>query len=160
MIRKYIPFIGTIALLTILLSSCDNSVIYREKKEIKSPYWTYADSVRFDFDIKDTSKLYSLELDVIHSDTFPSENCYVRILSKYPNDTLKSDVLSLEFADQNGLWMGKAHGDDYLVPIALQPVAKFKIPGKYSMTFLQNNRIDSLPGIRSMEMYIHILSKK
>lgn len=159
MIRLFRQLSYILPILILFLSSCDNSEVYRKKKEISKSWWLYNDSIPFEFEIKDTSKIYSLELDVIHSDTFPYENSYVKILSLYPNDTLKQDILSLEFADNNGMWLGKKSGDNYFVPIALQPRAKFKLPGKYSMTFLQNNRIDSLPGIQSMELIIHILAK-
>lgn len=140
-----------------LLCSCKQDTIYRQKLDINSNYWRYNDSLKFSFEIADTSLKYSIELDVMHRDSFPFENCYVQIKSTYPDKKVKSDMLSLEFADETGKWLGKSKGENLLVPIALQPIAKFKDPGHYEMTFFQNTRVDSLPGILSLEMIIQKL---
>ncbi|MBP7541584.1 MAG: hypothetical protein KA802_16810, partial [Saprospiraceae bacterium] len=77
--------------------------------------------------------------------------------SIYPDQTSKNDVLSLEFADDSGTWMGEKDGNYLKAPIAIQPIAKFKKAGKYTMVFYQNSRVDSLKGINSLEL---ILNKK
>ena len=137
-----------------VICGCNQDTIYRQKIEIPGPFWLYGDSVRFTFDIPDTSLHYAIELDVVHRDSFPFENCYVKINSIYPDKKVKSDVLSLEFADGEGNWLGKPQSGDLWVPIALQPVAKFKTAGHYEMVFYQHTRVDSLPGIKSLEMVI------
>ena len=93
-------------------------------------------------------------LNVTHDNDLPYENFYVKINSIYPDKTRKTDILSLEFADESGTWMGKKSGDNFLAPIALQPIAKFKKIGIYKMIFYQNSRIDSLKGIQSLELEI------
>ncbi|HMY85500.1 MAG TPA: gliding motility lipoprotein GldH [Saprospiraceae bacterium] len=150
--NKYL--VGLLYLLpVILLTSCSGN-IYNEERKIAEGIWEYNDSLRFDFEIPDTAQLYTMELDVKHRDEFPYENCYVRIKSLYPDKTLKDDRLSLEFADETGMWMGEKSGGSWLAPIAIQPVAKFRQPGKYSMIFFQDTRQDSLPGIESLRLKI------
>ncbi len=152
--------VGLLYLLpVILLTSCSGN-IYNEERKIAGDVWEYSDSLRFDFEIPDTAQLYTMELDVKHTDGFPYENCYVRIKSVYPDKTVKDDVLSLEFADETGMWMGEKSGNAWLAPIAIQPIAKFRQSGKYSMTFFQDTRQDSLPGIESLRLKISKFKKK
>jgi len=137
-----------------IFSSCDRTTIYQQEEQITGDIWKYSDSLSFSFEIPDTAQLYSMQLDVRHNDDFPYENCYVRIRSIYPDRTVKNDVLSLEFADQSGAWMGEKSGKYLLAPIALQPVARFRQAGRYTMVFFQDTRRDSLPGLHSMELRI------
>ena len=113
-----------------LLCSCKQDTIYRQKLDINSNYWRYNDSLKFSFEIADTSLKYSIELDVMHRDSFPFENCYVQIKSTYPDKKVKSDMLSLEFADETGKWLGKSKGENLLVPIAFQTTVDRDLIGK------------------------------
>lgn len=140
--------------LVLIFSSCNNINIYTEKREVRDGIWKYADSLSYSFEIKDTAQLYTMQLNVEHDDKLPYENCYVKINSVYPDKTRKSDILSLEFADETGTWMGKREGSHYVAPIALQPIAKFNKAGNYQMVFYQNSRVDSLSGIHSLELVI------
>jgi len=140
------------------VSSCTGN-IYNHEEKIPNDIWRYADSLNFEFEIPDTAQLYMMELDVRHTDAFPWENCYVKIRSTYPDKTVKTDILSLEFADPSGNWMGEKKGDYIVAPIALQPIAKFKEKGKYQMTFFQDTRRDSIPGIHSLKLKISKLKK-
>lgn len=147
----------SILVIVLVLSACKNDVIFTSTHVMPNSKWTYADSLVFDFEIKDTSKVYALDLNVTHQDTFPYENLYIKVHSKYPNGIQKSDILSLEFADGSGQWMGKSSGSGYLAPIAFQPKAIFKIPGLYHMAIYQNSRKDTVGGIEKIELVIHQL---
>jgi len=138
----------------VFFSSCNRGNIYSHEEEIKGGTWSYKDSLTYQFEIDDTAQLYSMQLNVLHDNNFPYENLYVKIRSVYPDKSIKNDVLSLEFADETGGWMGEKEGKKFLAPIALQPIAKFSQKGKYSMTFYQNSRIDSVPGIHSLELSV------
>lgn len=148
---RYAPFLF---FLIFTLVSCSNTNIYNQKEEISGEIWEYSDSLTYSFEIKDTAQLYTMQLNVEHDDKLPFENCYVKINSIYPDNSRKSDILSLEFADESGTWMGKQDGSNYIAPIALQPIAKFNQTGKYTMVFYQNSRVDSLNGIHSLELRV------
>ena len=156
MFRMKMIYLFSMAVIMTLVS-CNGGNIYTEKIEIKDDVWTYSDSLKYSFEIKDTAQLYTMQLNVRHNEEFPFENCYVKIHSIYPDQTSKNDVLSLEFADDSGTWMGEKDGNYLKAPIAIQPIAKFKKAGKYTMVFYQNSRVDSLKGINSLEL---ILNKK
>lgn len=150
----------TAGLFAMVLSSCGNPVIYSHEHTFAGDLWAYEDSVSYEFEVKDTASLYEINLNVIHSDAFSFENLYVQINSTYPDNTTKQDVLSLEFADESGIWMGKDEGDYLKAPIALQPRAHFNKTGKYRMVFHQFSRRDSLPGMHAMELELVKLRKK
>jgi len=152
-VLRLMGLIGVIA-----FSSCTGN-IYSHEEQLAEDTWGYNDSLTYTFSIPDTAQLYTMELDVKHTDAFPFENCYVKIKSRYPDKTTKVDVLSLEFADPSGSWMGEKSGDYLLAPIAIQPVAKFKEKGTYSMTFFQNTRRVILPDIHSLKLKINKLKK-
>lgn len=142
------------ALVMVFFSSCNRGNIYTHEEEINGYIWTYRDSLSYEFEIKDTAQLYSMQLNVLHDNDLPYENLYVKIRSVYPDKLVKNDVLSLEFADESGTWMGEKEGEKYLAPIALQPIAKFSQTGLYKMVFYQNSRRDSVPGIHSLELSV------
>jgi len=142
------------SLLMVFFSSCNRDNIYSHEETIPGDMWSYNDSLTYEFEVEDTALLYSMQLDVTHNDNFPYENLYVQIRSVYPDKSVKNDVLSLEFADESGGWMGSRNGNNYIAPIALQPVAKFRQSGKYRMTFFQNSRIDSIAGIHSLKLNV------
>jgi gliding motility-associated lipoprotein GldH len=151
-VLRLMGLIGVIA-----FSSCTGN-IYSHEEQLAEDTWGYNDSLTYTFSIPDTAQLYTMELDVKHTDAFPFENCYVKIKSRYPDKTTKVDVLSMNLPTFRQL-DGEKSGDYLLAPIAIQPVAKFKEKGTYSMTFFQNTRRDSLPGIHSLKLKINKLKK-
>ncbi len=139
-----------IAALSFLISACGPHYIVKDYKEIKDGKWFYKDSLAFEFTINDTNKVYNLYLDVVHADTFNSQNAYVKLHTLFPKGQRMDQQLSLELADKAGVWNGECSGKTCTALIALQQGTFFNQLGKYKLTIEQFMRIDPLKGINKI----------
>lgn len=138
----------------IFLGACTKEYMFKEYKDIDPTGWAYEKPVSFEFEIKDTSKVYELILDVAHADTFAFENAYVKISTEFPNGTKTEQQLSLELAAKNGIWNGKCSSGECQVLINLQQSVVFAQLGKYKVIFEQYGRNPVLKGISKLGLLI------
>ena len=137
-----------------LLAACNSDLIFDETLDIPNASWSYDNPLPFEFEVADTTKTYQVMLEVEHSGDFGFQNCYVQITTKFPNGEAKKQPVSLELAAQSGIWNGKCSGNTCTVEIPLQTKAKFKQPGKHSITVEQFMRVNPLLGIEAIGLKI------
>ncbi|MCC6726594.1 MAG: gliding motility lipoprotein GldH [Saprospiraceae bacterium] len=147
-------YLPSLALTCILLSACNSGVIFDENKAIPNATWSYDAPLAFDFEVQDTTKAYLVLLEVKHAGDFGYQNCYVQITTRFPSGEEKKQTVSLELAAQSGIWNGECSGNSCTIEIPLQAKAKFKQPGKHSITVEQFMRVNPLPGIKSIGLTI------
>lgn len=140
--------------LALLLFACGENFHYEKTYTPAEEVWSYEDLLVFDFSIPDTTGRYTFYLDLVHSVDYPFQNLYTRIVTRYPDQEPRTDVLSLELSNELGLWQGKCRGAYCRVRIPLQTRAIFETPGDYQLSFAQHTRQDSLPGLRSIALRI------
>lgn len=140
------------------LTACQNNFIYDETVSPKDNIWVHDQALEFNFTVQDTSLRYEFLLDVKHHLDYPFQNLYTRITTIFPDETEQQDVVSLELADQLGLWEGKCRKSICALTIALQERARFDTPGNYQLRFEQYSRQDSLPGL--VELRLRIAKKQ
>ncbi|MBK8562024.1 MAG: gliding motility lipoprotein GldH [Saprospiraceae bacterium] len=149
-LARSLPF----PLLCLLLTACNNDLIFDESKDIPNATWSYDAPVGFDFEVQDTTKAYQVLLEVAHAGDFGYQNCYVQITTRFPNGEEKKQTVSLELAAQSGIWNGECSGNECTIEILLQAKAKFKAPGKHSIIVEQFMRVNPLPGIEAIGLII------
>ena len=138
-----------------LLAGCNGEkVLFTELAGIGGDGWAYSDSIRFSFDVSDTSQVYRLQLEVAHDPEYAWENVYVRILTAFPDDSVKTDILSLELSDGAGAWQGQCSGSTCRLGIPLQARVRFPMPGTYGLTFVQHMRQEVVPGIDGFRLSV------
>ena len=138
--------------LVLLLTACVPKYALNKTYEISNGEWTYADSLRFEFEIADTVTLYNLLLDVKHSTEFGFQNLYTNIHTQFPNGTRLSKPLSLELADRAGIWQGDCNAKTCTIEIPIQEGAYFNQPGKYVITMEQFMRDSLVKGVQSVTL--------
>ncbi len=141
----------------LLLASCSDDVIYEKTLDIPGESWVYGDTLKFDFDIADTTKTYSLLLDVTHAGDYGFQNLYVQFHTIFPSGKKETKLVSLELAAQTGIWNGECSGNECNVEIPLQSKAVFKETGKHTLAIEQYMRKSPLPGLKSMSLKIKAL---
>ncbi len=134
--------------------ACNSDLIFDETLEIPNASWSYDNPVSFEFEVTDTTKAYQVMLEVEHTGDFGYQNCYVQITTKFPNGEAKKQPVSLELAAQSGIWNGQCSGNTCTLEIPLQGKAKFKAPGKHSITIEQFMRVNPLSGVESIGLKI------
>lgn len=142
------------AICCLLLTACNQDVIFEETIDIPNAAWSYDDKLPFEFEVSDTTKAYQVLLDIGHAGDFGFQNCYVQITTRFPGGEEKKQAVSLELAEQSGIWNGKCRGNTCHLEIPLQGKAKFKQQGKHSIMVEQFMRVNPLPGINSISLKI------
>lgn len=142
------------------LASCEQNIFFEEKKEISGGVWTYGDTLDFKFAVNDTAELYNLYVDFEHADTFPNQNIYLKLYTRFPDGKRLSRVRSFDLYNAQGESNGECSGGKCRVRSLLQDKAYFNRPGEYTLTLEQFMRRNSLPGVRGVGLTIEKTGKK
>ncbi|MGZ3900505.1 MAG: gliding motility lipoprotein GldH family protein, partial [Bacteroidia bacterium] len=73
------------ALLGVMMTSCNKNVVYSKYQTFKDNEWYVKDKAVFDVDITDTQTLNNINLMVRHADSYPYNNLFVFVTTKYPD---------------------------------------------------------------------------
>lgn len=129
-------------------------MVYERSTAFAPEGWSYADSVRFEYNIVDTTRAYELVLDVHHSADFPYQNFYVLLHTGLPSGKRVSEQLSLQLAGDFGAWLGDCSGNDCTLSIPLLGNARFGDPGTYTLTVEQHSRDEPLQGVNGLGLRV------
>ena len=149
----YILLLGAI-----FLVSCGKKYVFDETKNVNGDFWQYKDSLIYAVDIADTAARYDIIATVTHDDAYANENLYVQIGTKFPDGKVQQDLISLELADKTGQWYGDG-SSTIALNIPLQQRAHLNQKGKYTFSFKQYTRTDSLPNIKSIALKLAVAEK-
>jgi len=138
----------------IFFLGCENQLIYKRSYPIPEEGWTYQDSLVFDFSIPDTLHLYDLELKVRHRTTFPFQNLYTRLRTRFPGGQVHSQLLSVELMDKVGFWQGNCSGQICTFARPIQKNVFFQQAGEYRIILDQHSRRERLEGVKSIELAV------
>ena len=152
--------VSAFAVFAALFFACRNDMLLDDKKTVVGKSWAYPDSLRFDFDLADTSHFYNLFVDVEHADDYPFENLYVKIHTILPSGKRLSKTRSLQLAAPSGEWLGSGSGEKITARLVLQEHALFREPGHYALVFEQWMRQDSLTGISAIGLAVQRTNEK
>lgn len=134
--------------------SCEQNIFFSEKKEIPGGVWTYRDTLDFRFTVTDTAQLYDMYVDFEHADTFPNQNIYLKLYTRFPDGKRLSRARSFDLFDAQGESDGECSGGRCRVHSLLQNNAYFNRPGEYVITLEQFMRRDSLAGVTGVSLVI------
>lgn len=136
-----------------LLVSCNSKTVYEETKKIDER-WTYKDTLNFEASITDTSKVYNLYLIAAHSKDYYYQNLYMKIHTKFPDGKRIQQELGMDFAANDGEWLGDCGFSSCENEALLQENFYFNQIGNYVFTIEQFMRQDSLQGLSSIGIKI------
>jgi len=100
---------------------CDKSRTFERNQPFARHEWHKDQSLHFDLNIKDTTSLYDLYVNVRHSARFGSVNLWVDLQTTYPSGDSGSTQLNLELGSNAAeRWFGDCVADicDVSVPVA------------------------------------------
>lgn len=142
-------FIGLLA----IFAGCE-SYYYDAEQPLAAGQWSYQDSIVFEFDIQDKTKLYDVFLDVKHTDEYRFANLYVMLHVYFPDGRSRKEQVSLELADPSGKWLGKCSGKQCTRELPFMPNALFEMEGKHRIVLEQYNRQSAMEGVEGFRMRI------
>jgi gliding motility-associated lipoprotein GldH len=140
--------------LTLLLQACGPDDVINQSADIKNLQWFYADSLQFEANIADTTQLYDIRLKVTHQPDFSWQNLYVRVNTIFPNGQRIQQPLSVNLADQGGVWFGQCNRKTCSLDMPIQENAYFQQTGTYTFVIEQFMRENPVKGIHRIGLQI------
>lgn len=156
---NYKKILFGICLTSLFLISCGKNFIYEKSFPIQNGDWIYTDTLDFNFEIQDTTKIYNLYLDIEHSTDYNFQNLYINIYTQFPSDERIKEMLSIELAAKGGIWFGDCDSEKCYLEVPIQQNAFFDQMGNYIVTVEQYMRKNPLSGIHEISFKIEDTGK-
>jgi len=152
--KKYLIIIASLAIMILLLLSCDPNRVYEKNIAINDGIWNKDSIVKFDMDIVDTLQPYNFYINIRNSTDYRFSNLYLFIDTFFPDKTHARDTLEFILADTDGKWFGKGFGKIKESTVLLRRGVYFPMSGHYRFTMEQAMRTDNLEGVEDVGMRI------
>lgn len=150
--------ISSIILLSLL--ACSGETIVSEIYQFENDQWLADDKKSFEFVVDDTSTVYQMDLALGHTEMYGFQNLYVKIHTEYPSGKTASTSTSLELINTDGSWAGECNGNACTINLPLQKQFRFPEKGKYRWAIEHFMRIDTVEGIKNIEVVCRKVSAK
>jgi gliding motility-associated lipoprotein GldH len=146
-------------MVVICFSACDPGRLYEENKTIENSSWYYKNYIPFDTQIRDTSRLYNVLVNLRVSSDYRYSNIFMWVHVTNPEKKTDQRRIEIKLADERGKWLGSGLGDiyDYQFPVLQQ--VKFPKSGFYRFELEQNMRDDTLLHVKSVGVRIEEVSR-
>ncbi|MFN4081292.1 MAG: hypothetical protein ACK4NS_10355 [Saprospiraceae bacterium] len=143
-----------LAALAIFFAACGPKEVYRVEHKIEGASWAWEDTLRYCFRMTDTIGRYDMFLEVTHWDTFPYQNFYCQLHTRFPDGHVASVLKSYDLYDYQGRSRGRQGSRVGRVSILLQNDTWFNQQGEYCISLEQYTRDAQLGGITAVGLRI------
>lgn len=143
----------------ILLLSCNGRQVYEKYKKIPDYIWNLHYQVPFEFDIKDTTAVYNVYLNIRNASNYKFNNLWILVDKQNPQGIQTRSRYEFVLANPDGSWKGDGLGDIFDNHMLLEQAIRFQIVGTYTYTFQHCMRIDNLPAIMDIGLEIEKVKK-
>lgn len=152
-----------VAGLALILAACGNpDVLLEENTDFETRSWRIADTLRFEFQIKDIAPTYSIDYMVRNSLEYPYARLFVAYQLTDSTGLLISEKLvsNYLFHEKTGEPFGSSGlGDVYDHRFSLLDNYRFARNGRFQLQLVQQMRMDTLPGIMAVGARVEIKKK-
>lgn len=143
-----------LALILIVVYSCNTDVVHRETKDIPDSEWNKNNILSYNFTIQDTLQPYNVYLNVRNSSKYQFRNLYLFVETTSPRGNTVRDTFECILADEKGRWYGKGWGDIYENKVPYKQFIRFPVKGTYGIEVQQAMRRDNLKHITDIGIVI------
>lgn len=145
---------GMFFTMIVALTACQTNMVFDDNEEIKNYVWDSKIKPSFSFEIKDTTVLYNIYINVRHVDYYMFSNIWLNVEAVFPDGSRQIKRVEIPLADESGKWYGEGLGDIWDYRYMIQQGAYFNKTGKYTFTLEHLMRKDPLPGIMSVGLRV------
>jgi len=138
-----------IAILSLLLGSCQQGSFFEKNIVIPNQSWDYEFKPEFKIDVKDPKAHYDLFLELRHTANYSYSNIFVLVHQKHSTKD-SSNRFELKLAELDGRWTGKSAGSLYEQSMLIKENMQFPDTGLYVIHLEQNMRDNPLKGINDV----------
>lgn len=139
-----------IFLLAVLACSCDTNRLHEKNHDFEDQAWLSNDQPVFDFEVTDTVKTYNLYCNIRNSVDYPFSRIFINYsLQDSTGASVSKDMIrAFLFEEKTGKPLGSSGlGNVYDQQVPVLKNFQFKKSGRYSLTYEQFMRTDTLKGI-------------
>jgi gliding motility-associated lipoprotein GldH len=115
--------------------------------------WEKEKEYYFTFLIDDTTALYNITFEVRNNSLYPYQNLWIFCTERLPAGTMRRDTIECMLADEFGKWNGTGISL-FQSGFPIRAGHKFPFEGKYSFSFRQGMRNDTLVGIQNIGLRV------
>jgi gliding motility-associated lipoprotein GldH len=145
------------AIIVAMFVSCDEQRVYEKNTDFDSRHWLVSEKPSFEFEITDSVESYNLYCNVRNSLDYPFARIFITYYLHDSTGALmeKDMVTQLLFDEKTGEPFGESGlGDLYDHRVLLKKGQKFPSRGKYSVSFEQYMRKDTLDGVLAVGLRV------
>lgn len=137
-----------IIIISILFFSCkqEKGVHYQKFMPTPSEGWNSKDTLSFEFDVEDTTKIYDFWLSVRNDISYQYANIYMFVYTEFPNGKSSLDTMNYILAYPSGKWIGEVSGSLAETSLIYKHT-RVPVSGRYKMNVIQAMRDEKLEGI-------------
>lgn len=143
-------------LLPLLFIGCKTNNVYTGSQKVDEDGWKMDSSYSFQFEIKDTTKAYTVEFLVRNTPTYKYQNLWLFVKKVEPDFSSSSDTAQLFLADDFGNWVGSGIGSIYSAEYIYLDSVRFSQTGTYMYIIHHGMRTDSLEGIHDIGLSVYV----
>jgi len=151
--RLPISAILLLFIIAIIFISCDKKPVYNEFRMIPAEEWLVNSRCDFEVELKDTTQLFNLYVNIRHSGDYPYQNLWLFVERMSPDSTVVKDTIACDLADYTGKWLGEGSGSVYLLTVPYQQL-KVETQGKYVFRIVHGMRDEMLHGVHAIGLRI------
>ena len=148
------PFSLTLFSFILLLTSCDQNVVFEDNVKLPDNRWEIKNIVTLSTEIKDTINPHNIYINVRNAGGYQFSNLFVFLTTQTPAGTAARDTVELTLADASGKWLGEGLGDIWDNRLLFKSNFKFPQTGNYTFMLEQAMRVDPLPQIMDVGIRI------
>jgi gliding motility-associated lipoprotein GldH len=144
-------------LLLLALAGCDKSRVYETDRDFADRSWKAKDSIKFEFEVGDSTQQYNLYYRIRNSNDYPYSRLFVRYSLAHLGKTeiMPTLVSNYLFDQKTGVPLGSSGiGDTFDHQFLLKGKMKFNHQGKHSLMLEQFMRLDTLSGIEAVGLRV------
>jgi gliding motility-associated lipoprotein GldH len=158
-LRKYHPLgrLAVVAILFMMLSSCDGNVLYEKNERIPDASWNKNQKLEFHVEVTDTIKPHHIFVNVRNLNNYPMSNLSLFVSITSPDELFNRDTVLYYLAEPSGKWVGKGFGNVWSNRYRYKSNVRFPVSGTYRFEIEQAMRVDDLEGISDIGLRVEIV---
>ena len=142
-----------IVIISILLVSCQDNVVYTAFKTLPLMGWEADSSLCYNPTITDSTAVYQMQITVRHTDAYPFQNLWLFVDINKDTLNIIRDTIECYLANDRGEWLGSGLTIHEL-PLLYDDNFRFATNGEYHIAITQGMRSDTLMGIKEIGVKI------
>jgi len=143
----------------LLLTSCNNNVVYTDSVVIPQRSWGLMNIPVFKAPITDTVSSNNIIFTIRTGTSYPFRNIYLFVTTSSPDGKNITDTLQYNLADEKGKWYGKGFGDVHELDLPFKSNVYFPRKGTYQFSIQHGMRVEDLKGVYDFGLRIVKISK-